>query len=276
MRTDLVVLYFTDHSSALIRSDGNTYTPAGAPEATAQRKQAGLEAQGRDMRGAITSAAITTDDLRAGRYRGALVYEYLVDWLYPHLGDIATNVYEIVSTEHDREGWEAEIDGLGRHLANEVGLVYTKQCRHKLGDSGCTVDLESLGSYGIGVASLDADEPRRIFRVSSFPLAALGTGYFDLGELRWIQGANEDLEVEVRTFTFISGSTVEFELHLPMPFDISATFPGDQFNVFPGCNKLSGAVGATGHCKNKFSNMVNFGGQPFIPGPDRALWTPPG
>jgi uncharacterized phage protein (TIGR02218 family) len=47
-----------------------------------------------------------------------------------------------------------------------------------------------------------------------------------------------------------------------MPFDIPIAV-GDTFTMFPGCN------GTTDACGNKFSNLVHFGGQPYIPAQDR-------
>ena len=42
----------------------------------------------------------------------------------------------------------------------------------------------------------------------------------------------------------------------------------DTFNIIAGCDKLAAT------CKTKFSNMVNFGGFPFIPGNDKMIRTP--
>jgi uncharacterized phage protein (TIGR02218 family) len=47
-----------------------------------------------------------------------------------------------------------------------------------------------------------------------------------------------------------------------MPFDIPIAV-GDTFTMFPGC------TGTTDACGNKFSNLVHFGGQPYIPAQDR-------
>ena len=85
IRTDGTTLYFTDHD-AEIEYDGDTYSPAGAFSTSARRKEGQLKAQNLEVRGFLDSSVITHDDLRAGRYRDAVVWEYLVDWQYPWCG----------------------------------------------------------------------------------------------------------------------------------------------------------------------------------------------
>ena len=51
-------------------------------------------------------------------------------------------------------------------------------------------------------------------------------------------------------------------LQLPMPFDIQV---GDTLSAVAGCNKSKTA------CRDTFSNLDNFRGFSFVPGPDRAL-----
>jgi len=46
------------------------------------------------------------------------------------------------------------------------------------------------------------------------------------------------------------------------PFDIQLAV-GDTFTMYPGC------TGTTDACTNKFSNLIHFGGQPYIPAQDR-------
>ena len=50
-------------------------------------------------------------------------------------------------------------------------------------------------------------------------------------------------------------------LSLPL---LAAPGVGDTFNAYPGCDKQQAT------CTNKFSNKVNFGGQPYIPLPETA------
>lgn len=90
------------------------------------------------------------------------------------------------------------------------------------------------------------------------------TGYYDEGLLTWTSGANNALKMEVKTFTAESGSPNEgtIELFLAMPFDVAA---GDTFSVSVGCDKTLST------CTTDFDNVLNYRGEPHIPGMDQIL-----
>jgi hypothetical protein len=80
--------------------------------------------------------------------------------------------------------------------------------------------------------------------------------YYKGGVLTWNTGANQRSAMEVKD---LSTSTQEITLFLPMPFDITEH---DQFYLLPGCDKVYTT------CINKFNNINNFRGEPFVPGQD--------
>lgn len=57
-------------------------------------------------------------------------------------------------------------------------------------------------------------------------------------------------------------SIAQFILVQPLP-NVPAT--GDAFTVYPGCNKTMQM------CRDKFNNLIHYGGQPFVPQPEQAL-----
>jgi uncharacterized phage protein (TIGR02218 family) len=77
--------------------------------------------------------------------------------------------------------------------------------------------------------------------------------------LTWTSGANAKLSRAIRQYTGVSGGMT---LIAPMPFAVAA---GDAFTAYPGCDKQMAT------CSSKFSNLINFGGQPFIPSPETAV-----
>lgn len=93
-------------------------------------------------------------------------------------------------------------------------------------------------------------------------LTASPTTYFDFGQLRWTSGLNEGLAMEIKTY---DPSTRTLTLALPMPFDVATL---DQFDVYPGCDKTRAT------CASKFSNAVNFQGEPDVPGEDKIRERP--
>jgi hypothetical protein len=91
--------------------------------------------------------------------------------------------------------------------------------------------------------------------------------YFQYGRVEWTTGQNQGIQTEV----IYSGKDGFVELALPTPYDIE---PNDTFNIYPGCNHLLfGSDGklATGHCKSRYNNVINFRGEPYLPNEDVLL-----
>lgn len=82
-------------------------------------------------------------------------------------------------------------------------------------------------------------------------------GYFAFGKLVWLTGANAGLTSLVRTF-----SPGVVTLALPPPNAIAV---GDTYSITAGCDKQYGT------CGGRYGNILNFRGEPFIPGPDVIL-----
>ena len=99
---------------------------------------------------------------------------------------------------------------------------------------------------------------RTIFRDSSRTEA---DDWFRFGIVLWTGGNNDAISMEVREF---SGGWVT--LWEPMPFDIAI---GDTFTIQTGCAKR-----ITEDCRDKFNNVLNFDGEPFLPGEDAAAEFP--
>ena len=260
LRTDAAHYRFTTHDHALVLADGFEYSPAGGLNQTAARKESGLREQNQEFNGVITSDKITVDDLRAGMFREADVTQYLVDWRYPWAGSLQTLKYYIARTDFDGEVWEAEVTGITRRLKQTIGDVVGRTCKADLGDNDCKINLEqasyrALGSVGTIV------EDRRIFTTSGVG-TGFGDDFFNHGELVWTSGPNTGVRSMVKDW--ISAS-VQAELILPTPFDIGT---GNTFTMYAGCEKTKTV------CSNKFSNLVNFRGDPYIPGTDKLMQTP--
>lgn len=253
-RANGTIFRFTDHDSAL-ELNGNTFTPAGGFDASARQSRAHLEPANLDFVGMISASALTEDDLRAGLYREAKITEYLVDWRYPWLGVFIENTYWINESQFTGEHWEAKVKGLARFLEPKVGKVYNRTCNHTLGDSNCQVVLGPLTASGTVSGIVTA---RRIFQSD----LGQANDYFNYGLLTWTSGINNGLTTEIHDFATVDGTV---QLAIEAPFDIEVN---DTFSAIRGCDKRPVT------CKDTFSNLVNFGGFPFIPGTDKMLQSP--
>lgn len=81
--------------------------------------------------------------------------------------------------------------------------------------------------------------------------------YYKYGKLTWLTGDNAGFSMEVKAFA--SG---QFTLFEGMYYAISI---GDTYSVYAGCNK------AMSTCITKFDNILNFRGEPYLPGLDEAV-----
>ncbi len=262
VRRDGTMLRFTDHNTKLTLNS-EVYTPVGSMSVSATQKSDSFRGQNIDYVGVINSAAISSDALREGRYRGAVVYEYIVDWRYPWLGPIRSTKYFLSDVKFNGESWEGTLGGLTLFLESPFGEYYTRNCRYDLGDSGCKINLASLTANNVGVLSVASS--RSAFTASDGLFTGKALNYWQFGTIQWTVGGNVGFYSEVYSSTAASGSSINFVLFDDVPVDIQI---GDQFTLTPGCDKTAAT------CKTKFSNMVNYGGFHFIPGLDASLQSP--
>jgi uncharacterized phage protein (TIGR02218 family) len=88
-------------------------------------------------------------------------------------------------------------------------------------------------------------------------LSAKTDGYYDNGQIAFTFGANAGLVKAVKSY---AGQF--FVFNSPLPFVPNA---GDAFIAYPGCDKTQAT------CTNKFSNLANFEGFPYVPAPETAI-----
>lgn len=253
-RKDGVVMGFTDFNEALTVEDV-TYQALGAYSPTTVQTTAALAVDNLEVMGVLDAPmqTITEADIRAGLYDFARIEIFMVNHADLSMGVIQLRSGWIGEITIKRGEYVAELRGLLQKLQQPLGKLYSNQCRADLGDSDCTVNLASFTVN----TSVDTVTNDFIFTASINYV----TGWFQGGLITWTSGLNTGLQMEVKVFT-TPGS---FQLVEPMPYTVGV---GDTFSVYAGCDKTTGA------CKNKFNNMINFRGEPFIPGIDAMVQYP--
>jgi uncharacterized phage protein (TIGR02218 family) len=146
----------------------------------------------------------------------------------------------------------AEVRGLAQKLSQNIVELYSPTCRAVLGDARCKVALGAFTASG----TVDTVTSRQVFISNALTQAA---GYFSGGEVAWLTGANAGRRMEIKEF-----GNKQVTLVLPMPNNVAV---GDTFNAIAGCDKTFNT------CFTKFSNAVNFRGEPHVPGMDKMLAT---
>lgn len=254
-RKDGVVLGFTDHDRDLV-IDGVTCRAASGFSASAIEDQLGLAVSNLDVEGALSSEAITENDLCAGLYDDAAVTIFRVNWQDPSQRVILRSGF-LGSVTRGRTAFSAELRGLASRLDQSAGRLYQRTCAWELGDARCRVDLRASAHRGVGaVASVMTS-----FDFTASGLSSFASGVFSRGRLTWTSGGNTGLAVEVKIHS--QGSPgAPLSLFLPAPRPIAT---GDAFAIAAGCDKRFAT------CRDRFKNAVNFGGFPHMPGNDFAL-----
>jgi hypothetical protein len=130
--------------------------------------------------------------------------------------------------------------------------VYQAGCEHVLFDAGCKLVASAFQQD----ASVTHITDRSTF--SAAPAYPFVGATFDLGRVLALTGQNAGFQITIREHDPVAGI---FYLLRPFPFPLAL---GDSMRFWPGCAKTVGAC--TG-----FGNLINFGGDPFIPPPETAL-----
>src|SRR5690606_3560678 len=142
-RRDGATLGFTDHDRDL-SFGGVVFRADAGLTARALEPATGLSVDNSEVLGALVSESLTEIDILAGRYDGAEVGVWIVNWANP--GE-RTQVFRGMLGEISRRGaaFNAELRGLTDLLNQPQGRIYHSRCAAVLGDSHCRFDLDQAG-----------------------------------------------------------------------------------------------------------------------------------
>lgn len=157
-----------------------------------------------------------------------------------------------------------ELRDLMQYVQQPLGEVSSKNCRNRLGDDRCQVNLALFTVTG----SLTSVVSPQVFRDSSRVEAA---DWFGEGVLTFTSGDCAGFSQKVKVY----GSDGTFTLSLPM---FSRVRVGDAYSVVAGCRRrhdrtLTNPSGVS-DCLDKFNNVPRFRGEPHRPGVDEITAEP--
>jgi uncharacterized phage protein (TIGR02218 family) len=257
-RRDGVVMGFTDHDR-LLAFEGIAFRPDTGLSALALQQTTGLSVDNTEALGALNDAAIREADIEAGRYDGAELRAWLVNWQ-----DVTARrlLFRGSIGELRRSGgaFEAELRGLTDALNIPLGRVYQKACSAVLGDRDCRFDLDTPGY--VSERPAEEVEENRVFRFVE--MGGFAEDWFRHGVIRVLSGAAVGLIGLIKRDR-TEGTGRVIELWHPVGAEVA---PGDALRIEAGCDKRSGT------CQFKFDNLVNFQGFPDIPGDDWTITDP--
>ncbi|RYE76276.1 MAG: DUF2163 domain-containing protein, partial [Hyphomicrobiales bacterium] len=188
-RTDGVVLGFTDHDEPLL-FDGTTFHPM--LEGGEASQKLGPQTDTSEVVGVLTSDAIAEDDILLGRFDGAQVETWRVNWrdASQRLLQRRASIGEI--TREDGV-FRAELRSAQQALNQVRGQLYQALCDAELGDARCGVDL---GESEFRAEAVVVDVRDR-FRIAVSGVEAYAEQWFGFGTVTWQTGQRAGLRDRV-------------------------------------------------------------------------------
>lgn len=240
-------IYITDHIRDLMIG-GNLYLAEAGYEFTGNATESSMTPGTFDLEGIIALSGISRAAIASGALDNSKLFVFATQFNLP-IEDhepISKSILGRTTLKDDRYSIEAMslIDALNQ----PIGKTYGATCPKKFGGqefAGC----KKVVAPTAGTVTSVTD--RYIFTDSALAQAA---DYFGAGSVVWTTGANVGLKSqEVKSFGL--GGVVELYEAFFYPVQI-----GDQFSIAPGCRKR-----ADEDCRDKWANILNFGGFTRIP-----------
>ncbi len=248
-RSDGIVLGFTDHDRTL-SVDGVACEPLTGLNSSEASTALGLSVAGGEVEGVLSSAEISDTDIEQGRYDGASIEAYLVNWSMPGQHMLLRR-WTAGRISRSGSRFVMELKGAAAAFDAVRGRRVLRHCDASLGDSRCGVDVNDPRYFAEGTVLAADGQSLTVAGLNGF-----ASGWFSEGMLRWTSGANAGRSVRMTTH---AGQILK--LAEPPVLPISE---GDAFRIIAGCDKSFAT------CKAKFGNSLNFRGFPHLPGNDAA------
>ena len=160
----------------------------------------------------------------------------------PTFADFENRIYRCVIAGTTAAGLPTFNTGIGQQTVDGTATFET---------------LEAWSRFGVVTGVTD----RAIFTANVEDPRAVDA-WFAGGALTFETGANAGRSMEVKNWVQSGG---QIELFLPMGYAIEV---GDTFRIHPGCDKRLDT------CIDRFDNVLNFRGEPYVPGQDAMMSYP--
>ena len=250
---DGTVIGFTDHNTNLSVA-GVTYRAAGGYNASSIVQTCGFAVDNHQIESVIDGDNITREDVVGGRWDGAVIERFQVNFRNTAGGTIPLSGITLGSFQVLDQVVAAEALGVKQAISQPRGDLVQLNCRYVVGDEKCQLVLvEDAGA----ITSLD--DNANVYDTNRVE----ADDHYSEGVLRFTSGENSGLSIEVRDFENAAGEG-KFIFVQEMPYQIQV---GDTYVATLGCRRTEVA------CK-ALSNFVNYGGEPHVPGLNRFLSAP--
>lgn len=241
-------VYLTDHVRDLVIG-ANTYKTDSGYQFTGLATESNMSPGVLDLSGIAGLAGIDYDTIASGVFDNARVYVFATTWRTPTVDEEPLGLAFLGKTTLQDDRYTAEMMMSVDALNQSTGHTYTPSCQKRFGGqefAGCKVALGPITVTGTITSVTSTSE----FRDSARTEVA---DYFGEGTIAFTSGANAGLKpLEVKTHAADGTLTLHAPCHYPVAI-------GDAYSLIPGCRKR------IEDCRDKWSNIVNFGGFSYVP-----------
>jgi uncharacterized phage protein (TIGR02218 family) len=242
-------LRLTSHNEDITVGGDVYYADAGA-DATTIKLVNNMAVGGGDIYTTIKSDRINETDIFSGQYNGAAYSIFMINFVAPDDWSVTLSTGILGEVKINGGEFSAELRSIAQRLNRVIGKYYQPGCRAQLFDSECSVNPAAF-SYSGTVSAVTSNEA-----FTGSPTKA--ANFFKYGRVLWLTGVNAGLVSEIKS----SGSAGQVTLFIATGSPIAI---GDTYTIREGCDKQFST------CKTKFSNGINFRGEPHIPGIEKAF-----
>ncbi|MDT7934205.1 MAG: DUF2163 domain-containing protein [Sphingomonadaceae bacterium] len=241
-RADGVSSGLTAHDRPL-RIDGLRYESDSGIVPSAIRTALSGDHHQMDAAGALNGRSVSEADLLRGRFDGARLNVFLVDWSALEAGVIPLATGELGDVRCSNGRFEAEMLSVLTRLDRTVPDRFSPDCRASLGDRRCGVNLRAH-EEDVLVSAVEGEW----LIVSPTPAVER----FRYGRLRVVSGSSSGVD---RAIANADGGRL-------LPAEPVQVAPGTRLRLRAGCDKRWET------CRDRFRNTPNFRGEPNLPGSD--------
>ncbi len=246
-----ITVYMTDHPRDLVMS-GHTYISTSGYQFTGYDSRADFSPASIDIEGILGSVGISRAAVASGVFDGARCYVFATTWASPveDQEPIVSGIFGKTSILDDRFqiGGVSLIDALNQ----SVGQIYSASCPKTFCGQeygGCMASLAANTVTGTVYWIVDAYTVQLADRSEPDDTFGGGTIRFTTGPMAGLKA----MEIKTHDADMKYFTTFEPFYYLP---EI-----GDEYEMVRGCRKR------LSDCQNRVggSNVVNFGGFPWVP-----------
>ena len=248
-RKDGQILGLTDHDEDLY-IDGLLYKAQPGFNASAIHSR--LDLRDNLEIDLIESDLVKEEDILSGVFDNACYTYFTINYKQLEQGKIILKSGYFGKIQLLEKHFIVELKSISNLLNQTIGSVYTPYCRATLGDFQCGSKLQDYSVFGC-VTGLRNEPSTHTYRLQDNTRTE-EDGYFDGGNLTWISGNFQGLTITIKKYL---KKEQELTFFLPLPGKIVIS---DKYKLTPGCNK------SLKICRDRFNNVINFRGEPFIPG----------